>query len=86
MNLGPHQAKAPVTNATHVKPSVDSMNDGFFHMSENSNFHSVTTNRMNEIPFECMDIHQLNLLYMKLCDFDDLHVALSLVLEGRKSK
>lgn len=30
MNDGPHQAKAPVTNATHVKPNVDNMNDGFF--------------------------------------------------------
>lgn len=33
INNGPHQAKAPVTNATHVKPNVDSMNDGFFNIS-----------------------------------------------------
>lgn len=36
MNFGPHQAKAPVTNATHVKPSVDNMNDGFRHISSHS--------------------------------------------------
>lgn len=35
INVGPHQAKAPVTNATHVKPNVDSINDGFFDISEN---------------------------------------------------
>lgn len=33
MNFGPHQAKAPVTNATQVKPSVDNMNDGFLDKS-----------------------------------------------------
>lgn len=33
MNFGPHQAKAPVTNATQVKPSVENMNDGFLEIS-----------------------------------------------------
>lgn len=28
MNCGPHHASAPVTNATHVKAKVESMNDG----------------------------------------------------------
>lgn len=36
MNDGPHQAKAPVTNATHVKPNVDNMKDGFFDNSVSS--------------------------------------------------
>lgn len=31
MNCGPHQASEPVTNATHVNASVDSMNDGLKH-------------------------------------------------------
>lgn len=34
MNFGPHQANAPVTNATQVKPAVDSINDGFLAISE----------------------------------------------------
>lgn len=34
MNFGPHHAKAPVTNATHVKPNVDNINDGFLDISE----------------------------------------------------
>lgn len=33
IKVGPHQAKAPVTNATHVKPAVDNMNDGFLEIS-----------------------------------------------------
>lgn len=33
MNSGPHQANAPVTNATHVKPRVDSINDLFLEIS-----------------------------------------------------
>lgn len=28
MKEGPNQARAPVTNATQVKPSVDSINEG----------------------------------------------------------
>lgn len=33
INFGPHHAKAPVTNATQVKPSVENMNDGFLEIS-----------------------------------------------------
>ena len=31
MNCGAHHASEPVTNATHVNASVDSMNDGLKH-------------------------------------------------------
>lgn len=31
MNCGPHHAREPVTNATHVNASVDSINDGLKH-------------------------------------------------------
>lgn len=34
MNFGPQNANAPVTNATHVNPSVDNINDGFREISE----------------------------------------------------
>lgn len=46
MNFGPHHAKAPVTNATHVKPNVDSINDGFRKISANSKKNKWNINKM----------------------------------------
>lgn len=34
INFGPHQAKAPVTNPTHVNPADDSINERFLTRSK----------------------------------------------------
>lgn len=48
MNSGPHHAKAPVTNATQVKPSVDSMNDLFLEISIKKNWDEISFNDLQD--------------------------------------
>lgn len=43
MNFGPNQARAPATNATQVKPAVDSMNDLFLQTSLTSSMYEVVS-------------------------------------------